>query len=63
MWEGEVGGGSNVAQLCLDPRVDRSYLKLCFLEIVIALCMKGLFIHKYSIAPLQGKECHYFKSF
>lgn len=56
MWEGAVGAGSNVAQLCLDPRVDRSYLKLCFLGNCncIMYTIKGLFIHKYRVVPLQG---------
>lgn len=49
MREGEVGAGSDVAQLCLDPRVDRSYLKLCFIGNFncIMYTIKGLFIHVY----------------
>lgn len=49
MWEGEVGAGSDVAQLRLDPRVDRSYLKLCFIGNCnyIMYTIKGLFIHMY----------------
>lgn len=56
MWEGEVGAGSDVAQLCLDPRLDRSYLKLCFLGNCdcILYTIKGLFIHMYSVVTLPG---------
>lgn len=55
MWEGEVGAVSNVAQLCLDSRDDRSYLKLCFLGNYncIMYNIKGLFIHIYSVVSLQ----------
>ena len=54
MREGEMGTGSDVAQLCLDPELIGN-LKLCFIENYncIMYIIKGLFFYMYSVVSLR----------